>query len=234
MWFYLHPTLHTLSLLYSLTSTLVSLNIADPDDSDSDSEGSTNDGIGGEGLRDVLNGIRSGGAATTTKAWTTGVAKGGEVLAVLAERMERTSGDPTALQLYSTLLLRASQPYVGILLSWISSGHLSDPWEEFIVKEGKGRGLETDYTDEYWERRYTLRDKGSKKGAVGPGGVRESPRTRGLVAGAIVPDFLEPWKNKILLAGKYLNVIRECGIEIVIPASHQDGKDELIAMNEQS
>jgi gamma-tubulin complex component 2 len=24
---------------------------------------------------------------------------------------------------------------------------------------------------------------------------------------------LEPWKWKILLAGKYLNVIRECGIE---------------------
>jgi gamma-tubulin complex component 2 len=25
---------------------------------------------------------------------------------------------------------------------------------------------------------------------------------------------LQPWKHKILLAGKYLNVIRECGIEV--------------------
>lgn len=25
---------------------------------------------------------------------------------------------------------------------------------------------------------------------------------------------MESWKHKILLAGKYLNVIRECGIEI--------------------
>lgn len=29
-----------------------------------------------------------------------------------------------------------------------------------------------------------------------------------------MPPLLEGWKFKILLAGKYLNVIRECGIEI--------------------
>lgn len=28
-----------------------------------------------------------------------------------------------------------------------------------------------------------------------------------------MPPLLEGWKHKILLAGKYLNVIRECGIE---------------------
>jgi len=35
-----------------------------------------------------------------------------------------------------------------------------------------------------------------------------------LPGGACIPPFLEPWKFKILLAGKYLNVIKECGIEI--------------------
>ena len=42
------------------------------------------------------------------------------------------------------------------------------------------------------------------------------PRTLGgrLPGGACVPPLLEGWKHKILLAGKYLNVIRECGIEI--------------------
>jgi hypothetical protein len=34
-----------------------------------------------------------------------------------------------------------------------------------------------------------------------------------LPGGACVPPLLEGWKHKILLAGKYLNVIRECGIE---------------------
>jgi gamma-tubulin complex component 2 len=34
-----------------------------------------------------------------------------------------------------------------------------------------------------------------------------------LPGGACIPKFLEPWKHKILLAGKYLNVIRECGVD---------------------
>jgi gamma-tubulin complex component 2 len=46
-----------------------------------------------------------------------------------------------------------------MLLRWIWTGHLSDPFEEFMVKESghitKGV-LESDYTDEYWERRYTV------------------------------------------------------------------------------
>lgn len=42
------------------------------------------------------------------------------------------------------------------------------------------------------------------------------PRTPGgrLPGGACVPPFIEGWKHKILLAGKYLNVIRECGIDV--------------------
>jgi len=35
-----------------------------------------------------------------------------------------------------------------------------------------------------------------------------------LPGGACIPLVLEGWKHKILLAGKYLNVIRECGIEV--------------------
>lgn len=47
-----------------------------------------------------------------------------------------------------------------MLIKWITTGHLSDPFDEFMVKESghitKGV-LESDYTDEYWERRYTVR-----------------------------------------------------------------------------
>lgn len=35
-----------------------------------------------------------------------------------------------------------------------------------------------------------------------------------LPGGACVPPLLESWKHKVLLAGKYLNVIRECGIDV--------------------
>lgn len=47
-----------------------------------------------------------------------------------------------------------------MVVRWITSGYLSDPFDEFMVKESghitKGV-LESDYTDEYWERRYTVR-----------------------------------------------------------------------------
>lgn len=37
-----------------------------------------------------------------------------------------------------------------------------------------------------------------------------------LPGGACIPPVLEGWKHKILLAGKYLNVIRECGSEVTV------------------
>ncbi len=49
--------------------------------------------------------------------------------------------------------------------------------------------IATDFTDAYWEQRYT---------------VRTSKR----------PAFLERVSDKILITGKYLNVIRECGQSI--------------------
>jgi len=57
-------------------------------------------------------------------------------------------------------------------------------------------------------------------------GVPE-PRSPGgrLPGGACVPPLLEGWKHKILLAGKYLNVIQECGIEIHRDRSHADSED---------
>ena len=42
-----------------------------------------------------------------------------------------------------------------------------------------------------------------------------------LPGGACIPPVLEGWKHKILLAGKYLNVIRECGIAVT---TNQDTK----------
>lgn len=87
--------------------------------------------------------------------------KGGEVLTIIYERMQNMSGDPTANTLYGTLLRAAGTPYVAMLKVWITTGKLIDPYEELLLKESKfiNRGiLEMDYTDEYWERRYTVSD----------------------------------------------------------------------------
>lgn len=213
--FHLQSQLRSLEVVYALTSKLVQLSnpVMDETGGESDSDN--------DAFEAIVNELKGGGGGGRQDI---GIAKGGEVLAVISDLMDKTPGDPIALSLYSGLLLRASQPYATILLGWISTGHLSDPWEEFMVRENKAitKGqLDRDYTDEYWDRRYTLRDAGVKKKRVtisadGTKGKESDDRSRGLSGGAIVPKFLEKWKSKILLAGKYLNVIRECGIEIKI------------------
>lgn len=107
--------------------------------------------------------------------------------------------DPKSKKIYTFLLSKASQPYFEILNSWIYHGEIKDPYNEFMVLEKrsvKKENLKEDFNDTYWEMRYTIRE-----GAV--------------------PVFLEPMKNQILLAGKYLNVVRECGVRVANPDEMQ-------------
>jgi gamma-tubulin complex component 2 len=158
-------------------------------------------------------------------------------------------------------MLHASQPYARMLVRWITTGYLSDPYDEFMVKESghitKGV-LENDYTDEYWDRRYTvsrtpltirkelMRPSQLRDGSVvastskvnnalpAPAMASGVPTVRAgtnrLPGGACVPSFLQPWKFKILLAGKYLNVIRECGIEV--KKVGEEVEEELVVLND--
>ena len=111
------------------------------------------------------------------------------MLRLLTRRLQSQSGDPAARQLLTTLLREASRPYMAMLNEWLHHGNVRDPHNEFLIREQKSirrGGLEQDYTDEYWEKRYTVRPE-------------------------LVPPQLEAVKDKVLLAGKYLNVVRECG-----------------------
>ena len=162
----MHPTIHTLSLIYQL---ILELGTADDPSADisSSSSPSTSDpeeearnealGLGGAKLKAVLSEIDKNGLGVAGGSGI--VVKGGEVLTIIYERMQNTSGDPTAHTLYSSLLHSAGAPYVAMLRVWTTTGRLVDPYEELCVKESKfiNRGiLEMDYTDEYWERRYTV------------------------------------------------------------------------------
>ncbi|PWN47840.1 hypothetical protein IE53DRAFT_348536 [Violaceomyces palustris] len=253
LWFYVHPTLRTLSMVHSLTSEIASISHADlleeDEDSDSSSGGSDADMFSNAsqlerdrrallGLDDPDEGIEGG------------IAKGGEILSMLWDRITRMSGDPSAHKLFTTLFHRASQPYARTLVKWISTGHLSDTYEEFMIMEDAAvtrASLESDPTDEYWERRYTLRDETmlalrERQRQLGIDlddiAEDENATTRGfLTGGAKIPSFLEPWKHKILLAGKYLNVIRECGIDVTSgkdTVNEGNGDDQLIIMNDES
>ncbi|KAK8051317.1 Spindle pole body component [Apiospora rasikravindrae] len=98
--------------------------------------------------------------------------------------------DPAARSLLTSLLRDASRPYMAMLNEWLHHGGINDPHGEFLIKEQKSitrEELDKDYTDDYWERRYTLQ--------------REQD----------IPLQLVGVRDKVLLAGKYLNVVRECG-----------------------
>ncbi|KAI8089941.1 gamma-tubulin complex component protein [Halteromyces radiatus] len=127
--------------------------------------------------------------------------KGAAILNILSERLVSLSGDPKCKQIYSFLLSQASIPYFDILNAWIYRGEIKDPYNEFMVLEKrnvKKENIKEDFNDAYWEMRYTVRE------------------------GEFVPCFLEPLKQQILLAGKYLNVVRECGVNIAKPEEMLD------------
>ena len=114
--------------------------------------------------------------------------KGGALLNVIYKLMINSS-DLSVREFFGFLLEKASQPYFTILKKWIFSGVLEDPFQEFIVKENKAckkENIEADLNDKYWQDRFTYRDE-------------------------MVPIFLAKYKQKVLHAGKYLNVIREYG-----------------------
>lgn len=118
----------------------------------------------------------------------TGSKKGGALLNVIYNLMVNSS-DASIRDLFAFLLEKASTPYFHILKKWIFNGILEDPFQEFFVKENtscKKENIESDLNDKYWQERFTFREE-------------------------MVPVFLAKYKQKVLHAGKYLNVIRECG-----------------------
>ncbi|KAF2118818.1 Spc98 family-domain-containing protein [Lophiotrema nucula] len=173
------PASHMLFQLYTTGIELLKANAVLEDDQ---SEESSDDSDNIEGILESLKG--GGNVQLTSK-----MCKGGSVLGLITRRLASMSGDPAARELLTMLLRDASRPYMAMLNEWLHHGGIKDPHAEFLIKEQrsiKRERLDQDYTDEYWEKRYTMRD-------------------------ALVPPQLEGVKDKVLLAGKYLNVVRECG-----------------------
>jgi gamma-tubulin complex component 2 len=178
---YLKKSAHVMSQLYSLAQEVLTENglIGDPVDVEEEEEDEEDE------FENVLASLKEG-AGTSTKGKKSCI--GGALLALLTRRLQAMSGDPQAKELLSSLLKDASKPYVRMLNEWLHHGNVKDPHQEFMVKEAKSikrELLEQDYTDEYWEKRYTLRQE-------------------------LVPPQIEGVRDRVLLAGKYLNVVREC------------------------
>ncbi|KAF9987740.1 hypothetical protein BGZ65_002119 [Modicella reniformis] len=167
LWYYIQPTLQTLTSLDFLLGTIREKGAREPPKNDLEALLMKDEGVPLQ-------------------------CKGGSILAIIAGALHDMNGDPVAKKLYGFLLNKASAPYIAMLESWIHKGTIHDPYDEFMIVKStkvKKEGIEMDFNDAYWERRYTIRE-------------------------GYVPSFLSPHKTKILLAGKYLNVIKECGIPL--------------------
>ncbi|KAL0944268.1 spc97 spc98 family protein [Colletotrichum truncatum] len=174
------PTNQMMSHLYALAHELLKRNALLDDDDEEESDSA-------DDFENILESLREGGDLVPGSGKK--ISKGGVVLGLLTKRLESMSGDPAARALLTTLLRDASKPYMVMLNEWLHHGGINDTHAEFLIKEQKSirrERLEQDYTDEYWERRYTIREHD-------------------------IPPQLEGVKDKVLLAGKYLNVVRECG-----------------------
>ncbi|KAJ5731970.1 hypothetical protein N7493_003451 [Penicillium malachiteum] len=181
--------LHTMSTgqclaqLYSLGQELLRRNglLEDPDLDESIDDF--------DDVDNILEQLKEGGDLVPGAMASKKICKGGNVLRLLTERLATFSGDPTTKSLVQSLLRETSKPYMNMLNEWLHHGGIKDPHGEFLIKEQKWikrEKLEEDYTDEYWEKRYTIRNDE-------------------------VPPQLDSVRDKVLLAGKYLNVVRECG-----------------------
>lgn len=176
------PTSQMMFQLYALAHELLKRNALLDDETDESSDSA-------DDFDHILEQLREGGDLVPGNMTGKKICKGGVVLGLITKRLEAMAGDPSAKALLTSLLRDASRPYMVMLNEWLHHGAINDAHSEFLIKEQKSikrERLEQDYTDEYWERRYTIRDHD-------------------------VPPQLEGVKDKVLLAGKYLNVVRECG-----------------------
>ncbi|KAI0542988.1 Spc98 family-domain-containing protein [Xylaria digitata] len=175
------PTSQMMSQLYALASDLLKRNALLDDESEEES--------GAEDFDNIIENLKRGGDLVPGNMTGKKICKGGIVIELITKRLESMSGDPAARSLLTSLLRDASRPYMVMLNEWLHHGEIKDPHSEFLIKEQKSIRrdmLEQDYTDDYWERRYMIQKQQ-------------------------IPPQLQGVKDKVLLAGKYLNVVRECG-----------------------
>ncbi|KAI9678324.1 MAG: hypothetical protein M1817_006270 [Caeruleum heppii] len=176
------PTSHILFQLYALAHEILRKNSMIEDDPEDEADDL-------DDVENLIEALREGGDLAPGNIPGKRICKGGRVLGLLTRRLASMSGDPAARTLLTKLLREASRPYMTMLNEWLHHGGIRDPHAEFLVKEQKSirrEKLKEDYIDEYWEKRYTVREND-------------------------VPPQLEGVRGKVLLAGKYLNVVRECG-----------------------
>jgi gamma-tubulin complex component 2 len=131
-------------------------------------------------------------------------------------------GDEKLRQMYTDILNKTAVPFLAMISDWIFRGEIWDRSGEFMIQENTSfqrDALKDDFNARFWEGRYTLR------------------RSQ-------VPKIFRQHADKILAAGKYLNILRDCSIGAeesheLLPRRRQlflgmDGSTELMRIIEDA
>ncbi len=115
--------------------------------------------------------------------------RGGQIISLI-HGFAATHGDPIVSTFAERLLGTCTRPFYDILRHWIYDGELSDPYQEFFVREQTGQSdtAQLKGTSNVWEDKYEVAED--------------------LIPSIMTPDFAQ----KVFLIGKSLNFIRHsCG-----------------------
>jgi gamma-tubulin complex component 2 len=113
--------------------------------------------------------------------------RSGQLISCL-QRLINDTNDGFVLNVYKHIFEKLISIYVSMLSKWIYEGVIDDKYGEFMVKIEEKAALE--WTN--WEERFSLRTEQ-------------------------VPSILERDQQKILVTGKYLNILKACNREIHCP-----------------
>lgn len=149
------------------------------------------------------------------------ICKGGLILKIISQQIQRNQGNNDILQFLHHLFNEVSQNYLLMLNTWLVNGIVDDPFNEFLIKlnlsevhQNQHLQITTDLQnlaaarfnsqslqlllmdhaspmERYWDSKFSIRRDG-------------------------LPRQLEEFslRNKVLLTGTYLNIIKDCGIMV--------------------
>ncbi|KAG7346153.1 Spc97 / Spc98 family protein [Nitzschia inconspicua] len=121
------------------------------------------------------------------------VKKGGALINSLWSLEKRVyMGDSVAKDLIGTLLDKCSTPYVEMLSTWLQSGILRDPYNEFMVVRLESQEKRGIFDGDSWMTLFRLNEQH--------------------IINDIIPN--EKLTKKILVTGKYWNAVQACDVEV--------------------
>lgn len=113
---------------------------------------------------------------------------GTDILKVCEEYSKNNQFDVDKFELVNNIKTKCESRYLTFVKDWVTLGAFIDEFEEFFIEENKAVhkiDLVQDFNATYWDEKYVLSEK------------------------HYIPNFLKEHAQKILQAGKYINVVNE-------------------------